>query len=165
MPGDLSQGQFVIVCQPLYTVNTTNCRLIQMSTGAHARFQTASPFETQRVAKFRLVHVGLAIRLINLAELHLRSPPRSLDQIPGCLSPYWANVRVYQEILLHRLLKWKCSTFLATAQNCAVPGRPKDSDTTDLVKPGKLRELPRLLRLEYSDWSVRLCMRSVYQRI
>ena len=55
MPGDLSQGQFVIVCQPLYTVNTTNCRLIQMRTkarGARAhpmpirRLENAPPLET-----------------------------------------------------------------------------------------------------------------------
>lgn len=37
MPGDLSRGQFVIVCQPLYTVNTTNCRLIQMRSAHGAR--------------------------------------------------------------------------------------------------------------------------------
>lgn len=73
MPGDLSGGQFVIVCQPLYTVNTTNCRLIQMRTGRveFARCLSASSLETRRVSKFRLVHVSLLIRPINLKELLL----------------------------------------------------------------------------------------------
>lgn len=73
MPGDLSGGQFVIVCQPLYTVNTTNCRLIQMRTERveFARCLSASSLETRRVSKFRLVHVSLLIRPINLRELLL----------------------------------------------------------------------------------------------
>lgn len=49
MPGDLSLGQFVIVCQPLYTVNTINCRLIQMRT--KARGARAHPMPIRRLRK------------------------------------------------------------------------------------------------------------------
>lgn len=76
MPGDLSRGQFVIVCQPVYTVNTTNCRLIQMSTGAQLADAyprgPASSFEaalsSPRLEIPPCTHEHRVIRAINLGE-------------------------------------------------------------------------------------------------
>lgn len=79
MPGDLSPGQFVIVCQPLYTVNTTNCRLIQMSVEPRAELASSDvypPRLSKRVASRNsvLYSAGLLICLINLAKSPLPLP-------------------------------------------------------------------------------------------
>lgn len=96
MPGDLSRGQFVIVCQPLYTVNTTNCRLIQMRSAHGARtYSMPIRLASRNAPRLKIpscTRVKLLIRLINLVEL-LRPPSSfpSLNQLPIQLRVFFFN--------------------------------------------------------------------------